>query len=366
MAEQFPELKQFELTDVRKTGIEIGAGAYGSVCEVALPRAICAAKEIHEILLDPSRISSEEIRRVKAQFVRECQLMSTLRHRKIVQFLGVTFFPGSRLPALVMERLQTSLHDLLAPDPLLPQKPPSDATSPFFKLGLMCSILNDVANGLAYLQAHQPSPIIHRDLTARNVLLDSEMVAKIADLGMARIMPHKKAATMTKGPGTLVYMPPEAMAHLEQPHHDQVAKYDASIDIFSFGVVAIFTLTQTFPCNLLAANYRSGCRLIARTELERRQGYMGMIYNQLSNKHPLLQMIEGCLDFPEKRPRIHEVQCVLGEARADIKDEQKEMKKLELLKALHKAHMKNQVRDLWVMAPGTCKITAHALLTCYI
>ena len=57
MAEQFPELKQFELTGVRKTGIEIGAGAYGSVCEVALPRAICAAKEIHEILLDPSRIS---------------------------------------------------------------------------------------------------------------------------------------------------------------------------------------------------------------------------------------------------------------------------------------------------------------------
>ena len=41
-----------------------------------------------------------EIRNL-AQFVRECQLMSTLRHPNIVQFLGVCFFPGSRLPALV-------------------------------------------------------------------------------------------------------------------------------------------------------------------------------------------------------------------------------------------------------------------------
>ena len=39
--------------------------------------------------------------------------MSTLRHPNIVQFLGVTFFPGSRLPALVMERLLTSLHELV-------------------------------------------------------------------------------------------------------------------------------------------------------------------------------------------------------------------------------------------------------------
>ena len=346
---EYPDLRPLLLNDVKPNGVEIGSGAYGKVEEVSVSGTTRAAKQIHAIF---GNTTSAEIRAATAQFVRECQLMSTLDHPNIVQFLGVTFFPGSRLPALVMERLQTSLHDLLAPDPPpsldLETEPPPDATNPFFKLGLMCSILSNVANGLAYLHAHQPSPIIHRDLSARNVLLDSEMVAKIADLGMARIMPHKKAATMTKGPGNLVYMPPEAMADLKQPQEKTVAKYDASIDIFSFGVVAIFTLTQTFPCDLLAHNYREGRHHKARTELERRERYMRMIYRQLPDKHPLLQMIERCLDFPEKRPSISEVQRLLGEARAEAKDAQKEMKKLELLQTLHETHIKNQVRDHWV------------------
>ena len=125
--------------------------------------------------------------------------MSTLRHPNIVQFLGVAFFPGSRLPALVMERLLTSLHDLL--DPELDPPPPPDAPKRFLPLSLKCSILQNVANGLAFLHERSP-PIIHRDLSARNVLLNSEMVAKIVDLGVARIAPRMRAAaTMTKGPG---------------------------------------------------------------------------------------------------------------------------------------------------------------------
>ena len=102
------ELRPFVLSNVRLTGTRIGAGAYGSVEEVAIPGVICAAKKIHEIFLDRSEIPLSEIRKNLAQFVRECQLMSTLRHPNIVQFLGVCFFPGSRLPALVMERLLTT------------------------------------------------------------------------------------------------------------------------------------------------------------------------------------------------------------------------------------------------------------------
>ena len=157
-----PELRPFVLSNVRLTGTTIGAGAYGSVEEVAIPGAICAAKKIHEIFLDRSEIPPSEIRKNLAQFVRECQLMSTLRHPNIVQFLGVCFFPGTRLPALVMERLLTNLHDLL--DPEIDPPPPPDAPKPFFPLGLKCSILHNVANGLAYLHERAP-PIIHRDLS---------------------------------------------------------------------------------------------------------------------------------------------------------------------------------------------------------
>ena len=341
-----PELRPFLLSNVRLTGTRIGAGAYGSVEEVAIPGAICAAKKIHEFFQDLSQIPAAAIQRASTQFVRECQLMSTLRHPHIVQFLGVCFFPDSRLPALVMERLQTSLHDLL--DPETYPTPPPDAPKPFFPLSLKCSILHNVVSGLTYLHEQSP-PIIHRDLSAGNVLLNSAMVAKIADLGVARIVPRMRAAaTMTKSPGANVYMPPEALedkpeASVEE--RDKVSKYDASIDIFSFGVVAIFTLSQTFPCKLLAHTYRdSKRRVIGRTELERREHYMRMIYSQLREKHPLLQMIERCLDFPEDRPSIGEVVRLLEQVRAEDRDEQTDMNKLELVRALQ-TQPRNQVRE---------------------
>ena len=344
-----PELRPFVLSNVRLTGTTIGAGAYGSVEEVAIPGAICAAKKIHEIFLDRSEIPPSEIRKNLAQFVRECQLMSTLRHPNIVQFLGVCFFPGTRLPALVMERLLTNLHDLL--DPEIDPPPPPDAPKPFFPLGLKCSILHNVANGLAYLHERAP-PIIHRDLSARNVLLNSGMVAKIADLGVARIVPRMRAAaTMTKAPGASVYMPPEAIAPAAS--NAERSKYDASIDIFSFGVVTIFTIGETFPCDPLAPNYldESSGLLVARTELQRRSGYMRNVNiqlracGQLCGDHPLIRLIQQCLhNGPHKRPNIHQVLHLLDEARAGIRDEESERNRQELVQALQ-TQPRNQVRE---------------------
>ena len=329
-----PELRPFLLTDVVFTGTMIGAGAYGSVEEATIPGAVCAVKKIHDVFQNRSEILAAEIRKTSAQFARECQLMSTLRHPHIVQFLGVCFVKGSHLPALVMERLLTSLHDLL--DPETDPPPPLDA---FFPLSLKCSVLHNVASGLVYLH-ERPQPIIHRDLSARNILLTTGMVAKIADLGVARIVPcTRAAATMTKAPGAGIYMPPEAL----EAKSEQSSKYDASIDVFSFGVVSIFILSQTFPCNLLAPTYRKGRRHIARTELERRAQYMQMICRQLHKNHPLLQMIEKCLGFPEDRPSICEVLCLLEQAKGR-KDEQMEMNKLELVRALQ-TQRSAQVRD---------------------
>ena len=337
-----PELRPFVLSNVQLTGTIIGAGAYGSVEEVLIQGAVCAAKKIHDIFQDPSQTPAAYIQKASTQFVKECQLMATLRHPHIVQFLGVYFFPGSRLPALVMERLLTSLHDLL--DPETDPPPPPDASKPFFPLSLKCSILHNVASGLAYLHERSP-PISHRDLSARNILLNSGMVAKIADLGVARIVPRMRAAaTMTKAPGASIYMPPEAL-EAKSEEEEQKSQYDASIDVFSFGVVSIFTLSQTFPCNLLAPTYRNKHRkIVGRSELERRDRYMQKIYGELQKNHPLLQMIERCLDFPEDRPSIREVLCLLEQARSEVSDKQMEMNKLELVQALH-THPSNQVRD---------------------
>ena len=335
-----PDLRPFVLPNVNLTGIGIGAGAYGSVDEVKIPGAVCAAKRIHDVFQDCSKIPAAEIQRAAVQFVEECQLMSALRHPHIVQFLGVCFLPDACLPALVMERLLTSLHALLDVEPA----PQTVKQKPFFPLGLKCSIIHDVANGLAYLHERSP-PIIHRNLSARNVLLNSAMVAKIADLGVARIVPQiTAAASPTKAPGTFIYMPPEVTASAA-PNKER-SKYSSSIDIFSLGIVSIFTLGQTFPCDLLEPTYmdkQSGL-LKARTELERRSEYMQQIYPLLRQGHPLIQMIQQCLqNVPARRPSIREVLQLLEQARAELGNEEYDMNKLELIQALQN-HPRNEDR----------------------
>ena len=151
-----------------------------------------------------------------------------LRHPHIVQFLGVCFLEGQMLPILVMEKMEKSLDDLLESGSNL-------------SLTIKQSLLADVARGLCYLHSHNP-PIVHRDLTARNVLLTASLLAKISDLGNARFI-NLQAANLTLLPGTVVYMPPEAF--------DENSEYSTQLDIFSFGHLSLFTLTEVRNISLL-------------------------------------------------------------------------------------------------------------------
>ena len=190
--------------------------------ELMVNGVVCVGKKIPEFLIEQSFLSGAE--NIATRFVEECKLMSHLSHPHLVQFLGVCFLPNATLPMLVMERLLTDLHNLLEHNPDIP-------------LSLKRSILTDVAKGLVYLHKRDP-PVIHRDLTAREILLNSAMVAKIGGLGTAcSINIHTQLANdLIIIPGTLVYMPPEAM--------DSDPMYGRSLDCFSFGHLSLFTITQ--------------------------------------------------------------------------------------------------------------------------
>ena len=190
--------------------------------QVVVKGLVCAGKKIHELLLDAGNIG---VRNITQKYLRECQLMSDLRHPNIMQFLGVCFLPNCQLPVLLMERLDGSLDNLLETVPNIP-------------LMLKRSMLEDVARGLLYLHTHDPQ-IIHRDLTAKNVLMTSSLVAKITDFGNSRIVnlqPGQLARTMSRLPGSHIYMPPEALS--------ASSRYGPSLDIFSFGHLALFAITQ--------------------------------------------------------------------------------------------------------------------------
>ena len=266
------------------TGRQLGAGAYGSVEQVNIEGALYAAKRFRvEICKSPNE--SHE------KFFAELNILCSIRHPNIVQYHCVCYLPNSKSPALVMEQLQTNLHDYLLN--------PSYANLP---MNAKVSILQDIARGLAYLHNHKPA-VIHRDLTARNVLLNSDRVAKISDFGNSRIIDIDPACSSefistTHVPGTIIYMPPEASS--------DHAKFNKKLDIFSFGHLALFTATQVLPYNLLPVY--DDDKSCYRSEVERRQKYIDQLEQQLGGDHDLIKLIKQCLqNSPKKRPTAKDI-----------------------------------------------------------
>ena len=176
------------------TGTVLGSGTYGSVIELRSAGETVAGKIF-------KMSSTVRLQTIASRVCGELIMMTQLHHPNIVQCKGVSLLMNRHLPVLLMEQMMTSLHAyLLHPD---------NSNLPVKR---KMSILLDTAIGLDYLHSHTPA-IIHRDLTAKNVLLDSELMAKIADFGNSRIMdldPESTPETLTSLPGTLEYMPPEA------------------------------------------------------------------------------------------------------------------------------------------------------------
>ena len=75
------------LHEVHPTENEIGVGAYGRIFEVDYEGTLCAAKEVHALLLQYAQ-GDDVLQKIKDDFLSECQIWSTLRHPCVVQFLG--------------------------------------------------------------------------------------------------------------------------------------------------------------------------------------------------------------------------------------------------------------------------------------
>ena len=279
-------LRRFELDEVRDTGKEVGHGSYAVVKELEFRGLKCVGKKIHDILFNSA--TPNEQAALLERFAAECELLGGLHHPCIVQFLGVCFEQGSPLPVLVMEYLHTTLSACLEKYGVLPKE-------------ISYGVLRDVALGLRYLHELSP-PIVHRDLSANNVLLTSNMNAKLSDLGVAKILNLTPARmtqmTQTKAPGTPCYMPPEALT--AQP------KYTSKIDIYSYGVLIIHTLCGRwpFPGEAFHPDPQNPDAIIPASEVERRAEYL----QEIGNDHPLMGLVHRCLsNISARRPEAHEI-----------------------------------------------------------
>ena len=254
---------------VKRTGVELGQGTFGIVIEVEYKGKTYAAKELHSV----------------SEFSQEPEILAQIRHPNIVPYYGMYKLAPKNTPVLVMERMEMDLGAYLERN---------------FNLTLAqkLKILRDIVQGLNHMHTHTPT-IIHRDLTARNVLLTAEGTAKIGDFGNSQVIHINMALQGVTAviPGTLNYMPPEAF---------DCGEFNEKFDIFSLGHLGIYIMIQHAPHPLLPYNYTvtEGERC-ARTELERRQQYLEEVKRHLhgGETHPLYTMLVRCLsDEPEGRP----------------------------------------------------------------
>ena len=275
-------LDEFEIKEVEglTLGESIGAGAFGAVYEVKVNGIKRIAKRLLDILLLQD-IPPEEKAGIRKRFYDECLHLSKLNHPNVVEFVGVFFDnPADRGDVtLIMECLHTDLSKFLEQRHSIP-------------LSVKLSILHDIASGLLYLHTSLHHPLIHRDLTAPNILLTVDVKAKICDLGLSKLVKNFNDIH-TRCPGTLAYMPPEAL--YENPIHD------VHLDVFSFGHLALYAAIENFP-EVYNIDYNdpafTQARLVGEIEMLRRKRWMDM----LGSDHCLRELICHCLqDNPKSR-----------------------------------------------------------------
>ncbi|GKV40176.1 hypothetical protein SLE2022_058470 [Rubroshorea leprosula] len=154
----------------------------------------------------------------KSQFVTEIRTITAVQHRNLVKLHGYCIEADQRL--LVYEYLENKSLD--------------QALFGRGSLNLNWQTRYDiclgVARGLAYLHEESRLRIVHRDVKASNILLDSALIPKISDFGLAKLYDDTKTHLSTRVAGTIGYLAPEyAMrGHLTE-----------KTDVFAFGVVAL-------------------------------------------------------------------------------------------------------------------------------
>ena len=193
---------------------ELGRGAYGWVKEGTFRGCKVAVKCLHNQL-----ISDYNLR----VFSREMTMAARCRHPNLLQFIGAT---NEGVPLIVTEIMHTSLRKKLERGEVSGEH--------------IMSISIGVACGLNYLHKTTPSPILHRDVSSANVLLNplpsNQWLAKLSDFGSFNFM----QASQTVNAGNPVYAAPEGLDPSKGAH-------SPAMDVYSFGVLMHEMCSRELP-----------------------------------------------------------------------------------------------------------------------
>ncbi|XP_052200841.1 leucine-rich repeat receptor protein kinase EMS1 [Diospyros lotus] len=209
----------------------IGDGSFGLVFKARLSSGVTVAVK---------KLSADAFQGFR-EFQAEMETLSKIDHPNIVTILGYCSTGSDRV--LIYELIENGSLDqwLLDTSSSVPRLPLSWEAR--------LKITRGVAKGLAYMHGLE-TPIVHRDIKASNVLLDSEFEPHIADFGLARRIEGSHSHVSTQVAGTMGYMPPEYF-------YGSTAA-TVSGDVYSFGILMLEIGTGLRPNLPLGAEEAGG------------------------------------------------------------------------------------------------------------
>ena len=194
----------------------LGTGGWGEMKVGIFRGTKVAVKCLYQVIISEYNLSL---------FCREMNIASSIRHPNLVQFIGATRVGN---PMILTELMPTSLRKELEKTPLArPQ---------------ILNIGHGVASALNYLHLWKPDPILHRNVSSANVLLEQsgggQWKGKLSDYGSANLL-H---GVRTVAPGSPAYAAPEAQSpNLHSP----------KMDVYSFGVLFAEMATRRLPSGIV-------------------------------------------------------------------------------------------------------------------
>nr|XP_027090152.1 MDIS1-interacting receptor like kinase 2-like [Coffea arabica] len=254
----------------------IGEGGYGSVYKANLPSAdVVAVKKLHQ--------SSEMTDR--NGFLNEIRALTNIRHRNIVKLYG--FCSDSKHSMLVYEYLERgSLADILSKEEEAAKK---------LDWQKRVNIVKGVAYALSYMHHDCSPPIVHRDISSKNILLDSEDEADVSDFGTAKLL-KKDSSNWSALAGTYGYIAPEFAYTMEVTE---------KCDVYSFGILALEVIKGEHPGDYIS---QIMCASPGNLQLE---DFLDQRLSRPTKKVEevlvsIIKLARGCVAAnPKSRPTMH-------------------------------------------------------------